>query len=167
MNEIVLCLPALLLSLFCLILSSTSCRELYYPLPKELSRKLKNPHTLFLAMLWTLVIVSVLRTAEVLGGAYFAAHGITGILETLDLVLRILLMDMRMPVMDGLDATREIRKLGRDDAKKIPIIALTANAFEEDVQHCLEAGMNAHLSKPVDVELLKETLGRFTSREKE
>lgn len=64
----------------------------------------------------------------------------------------------RMPVMDGLTATREIRKLERPDASAIPIIALTANAFEEDVRACLEAGMDAHLSKPVDIELLKDTL---------
>ena len=69
-------------------------------------------------------------------------------------------MDMRMPVMDGVTAAREIRKLNRPDAKTIPIIALTANAFEEDVKECLQAGMNAHLSKPVDIDLLKTTLGK-------
>ena len=69
-----------------------------------------------------------------------------------------ILMDVRMPVMDGLDATREIRKLDRPDAAEIPVIALTANAFEEDVKDCLDAGMNVHLSKPVDIDLLKETL---------
>ena len=73
----------------------------------------------------------------------------------------VILMDMRMPVMDGLTATREIRKLDRSDASTIPIIALSANAFEEDVRQCLEAGMNAHLSKPVDLDRLKETLGRL------
>ena len=73
----------------------------------------------------------------------------------------VILMDMRMPVMDGLTATREIRKLERPDARTIPIIALTANAFEEDVKQCLQAGMNAHLSKPVDMEQLKVVLGKL------
>lgn len=72
-----------------------------------------------------------------------------------------ILMDMRMPVMDGLTATREIRKLSRPDAAEIPIIALSANAFEEDVKQCLLSGMNAHLPKPVDIDKLKETLRKL------
>ena len=60
-----------------------------------------------------------------------------------------ILMDMRMPVMDGLEATKLIRALDREDASSIPIIALTANAFDEDVQRSLQAGLNAHLSKSV------------------
>ncbi|MBQ7655950.1 MAG: response regulator [Clostridia bacterium] len=73
-------------------------------------------------------------------------------------------MDLRMPVMDGLEAARAIRALDRADAKAVPILALTANAFEEDVRNTLEAGMNEHLSKPVDAELLYENLRRFISR---
>ena len=69
-----------------------------------------------------------------------------------------ILMDVRMPVMDGLEAAAAIRALDRPDAKRIPIIALTANAFDEDVQRSLQAGMNAHLSKPVDSEHLYQTL---------
>ena len=69
-----------------------------------------------------------------------------------------ILMDMRMPEMDGLEATRAIRALNREDAKKIPIIALTANAFDEDVQRSMQAGLNAHLSKPVEPNALFETL---------
>jgi len=69
-----------------------------------------------------------------------------------------ILMDMRMPVMDGLEATKVIRAMGREDAKAIPIIALTANAFDEDVQRSMQAGLNAHLSKPVEPEALFDTL---------
>ncbi len=69
-----------------------------------------------------------------------------------------ILMDMRMPVMDGLEATRAIRALDRPDAASIPIIALTANAFDEDVQRSMQAGLNAHLSKPVDPDTLFATL---------
>ena len=69
-----------------------------------------------------------------------------------------ILMDMRMPEMDGLEATQRIRALPRPDAKTIPIIALTANAFDEDVQRSLQAGLNAHLSKPVEPDVLFETL---------
>ena len=69
-----------------------------------------------------------------------------------------ILMDVRMPEMDGLDAAAAIRALDRPDAKNIPIIALTANAFDEDVQRSLQVGMNAHLSKPVEPEHLYQTL---------
>ena len=69
-----------------------------------------------------------------------------------------ILMDMRMPEMDGLMATRTIRAMDRADAKEIPIIALTANAFDEDVQRSMQAGLNAHLSKPVQPDVLYETL---------
>ncbi len=73
-----------------------------------------------------------------------------------------ILMDIRMPVMDGLTATKTIRGLERPDAKTIPIIALTANAFDEDVQRSLQAGMSAHLSKPVEPDKLYEMLEKLT-----
>ena len=69
-----------------------------------------------------------------------------------------ILMDVRMPEMDGLEAAAAIRALDRPDAKKIPIIALTANAFDEDVQRSLQAGLNAHLTKPVEPDTLYQTL---------
>ncbi|SEL37154.1 PAS domain S-box-containing protein [Butyrivibrio sp. ob235] len=72
-----------------------------------------------------------------------------------------ILMDIRMPVMNGLEATKAIRALGREDAAKIPIIALTANAFDEDVQLSLDAGMNAHLSKPIEPDALFGTLEKL------
>jgi CheY-like chemotaxis protein len=69
-----------------------------------------------------------------------------------------ILMDIHMPVMDGLEAAKAIRALDRADAKKIPIIALTGNAFDEDINRSVEAGMNAHLIKPVDSEQLVRIL---------
>ena len=70
-----------------------------------------------------------------------------------------ILMDIMMPVMDGLTATKTIRSLEREDAKTIPIIAMTANAFEEDAKRCLAAGMNAHLAKPLQIEKMKQVIG--------
>ncbi|MEA4923119.1 MAG: PAS domain-containing protein [Eubacteriaceae bacterium] len=72
----------------------------------------------------------------------------------------VILMDIRMPVMNGIDAAEAIRKLDRPDAKTVPIIAMTANVFDTDVQASLHAGMNAHLSKPIEVHDLYETLVR-------
>ena len=66
-----------------------------------------------------------------------------------------ILMDLMMPVMDGYTATRTIRSLERSDAKTIPIIAMTANAFQEDAEKCIAVGMNAHLAKPLDIEKMK------------
>ena len=68
------------------------------------------------------------------------------------------LMDVQMPVMDGFEATRAIRASGREDAQTVPVIALTANAFDEDVERSMQAGLNAHLSKPVEPDILFETL---------
>lgn len=69
-----------------------------------------------------------------------------------------ILMDVRMPVMNGIEATRRIRQLEREDAQQIPIIAMTANAFDEDKKECLEAGMNYHLSKPIDTNKMFQVL---------
>jgi CheY-like chemotaxis protein len=66
-----------------------------------------------------------------------------------------------MPVMDGLEATRGIRALDRGDAATVPIIAMTANTYEDDVRECLDAGMDAHVGKPVDPSVLYATLYRF------
>ena len=71
---------------------------------------------------------------------------------------QLVISDIRMPVMDGLTAARTIRDLERQDAKTIPIIAMTANAFREDAERCMEAGMNAHLAKPLDDEKIKQTI---------
>lgn len=69
-----------------------------------------------------------------------------------------ILMDVQMPVMNGYEATRAIRNLEREDSKFILIVAMTANAFAEDVKDAMDAGMDAHIAKPVDMELLKQVL---------
>lgn len=74
--------------------------------------------------------------------------------KTFDLIL----MDIMMPVMNGYEATKNIRNLDRKDAKEIPIIAMTANAFKEDEEKCIKAGMNAHIAKPVKVKSLIEII---------
>ena len=73
-----------------------------------------------------------------------------------------ILMDVQMPIMDGYEATRQIRALTNPAAFDIPIIAMTANAFEEDRQEALNSGMNDHIPKPIDVKLLKETIAKYT-----
>ena len=77
--------------------------------------------------------------------------------ETYDAIL----MDIMMPKVDGYTATRIIRSMKRQDAKVIPIIAMTANAFDEDAKQCLEAGMNAHLSKPLQMEKVIATIAKY------
>ena len=93
--------------------------------------------------------VASLSTAE-MALAQCARH-------TVDLVL----MDVQMPVMNGYEATKAIRRSSHELAKKIPIIAMTANAFEEDARKCLDAGMNVHLAKPLCMEELVATLAQL------
>ena len=76
----------------------------------------------------------------------------------------VIIMDVMMPVMDGLEATKAIRELEREDAKKIPIIAMTANAFEEDRKACLDAGMDEHIGKPIDIPLLKSAIIKMLAK---
>lgn len=70
----------------------------------------------------------------------------------------LILMDLRMPVLDGIEATKKIRMMNRSDAKQIPIIAMTADAYPEDIERCRQAGMNAHVVKPIDVASLQQVL---------
>ena len=80
--------------------------------------------------------------------------------------VHLILMDVMMPEMDGLEAAKAIRALDRPDAKTIPIIAMTANVFKEDREKCLAAGMNAHLSKPLDAETMKRTISEQLQKRK-
>ncbi|MGL4548245.1 response regulator [Eubacterium aggregans] len=70
-------------------------------------------------------------------------------------------MDVQMPVIDGYEATMTIRSSKHVDAKSVPIIAMTANAFPEDVQKCLSAGMNGHIGKPISVEAIAQELSKL------
>ena len=66
-----------------------------------------------------------------------------------------------MPILNGYEATRQIRALDREDAKTIPVIAMTANAFAEDVKDARDAGMDDHIAKPVDMEVIRNTLSKY------
>ena len=88
--------------------------------------------------------------------------------EAVDMVLAseegyydLILMDLQMPVMNGYEATTTIRAMGREDAGKVPIVAMTANAFLEDIQQSKACGMNEHMSKPLDVDQLQRMLARW------
>ena len=76
----------------------------------------------------------------------------------------IVLMDIMMPVMDGLEAARRIRSLKREDAKTVPIFAMSANTFIDDITKSMEAGMNEHFTKPLDIEEIREAIGRYCGR---
>ena len=78
-----------------------------------------------------------------------------------------IIMDVMMPVMNGLDATRAIRLLNRPDAKRVPIIAMTANAFDEDRKECIAAGMNEHIGKPINLKQLKKVLTSWSLSDKQ
>ena len=73
----------------------------------------------------------------------------------------VILMDIQMPEMDGLQATRAIRALGTPEAATIPIIAMTANVFKEDIEKCVDAGMNDHLGKPIEMTCVMDMLSRY------
>ena len=92
----------------------------------------------------------------------FTAHEVVGVGENgqegYELVKEkqpdLIISDIRMPVMDGLEAAKTIRRMARRDAQSVPIIAMTANAFDEDTKKSIESGMNGHLAKPVDIQEL-------------
>ena len=93
------------------------------------------------------------------------AEAVSRFLESKEGEYDAVLMDIMMPVMDGLTAAKMIRASGRSDAGTIPIIAMSANAFTDDIEKSHAAGMNAHLVKPLDMEKLKETIGLFCERQ--
>ena len=89
--------------------------------------------------------------------------GVEAFENSMDAFYDLILMDIRMPVMDGLRASRKIRRLSRKDAAGIPVIAMTADAFAEDVAAARQAGMNDHIAKPIDVQQLYRLIARYIS----
>ena len=105
------------------------------------------------------IIQTILKDYEmIVDGAENGQKALDKIKDSKEGSYDLILMDIMMPVMDGLTATKEIRRLEREDCKTIPIVAMSANAFEEDVKKSLASGMNAHLSKPLDFQKLEEML---------
>ena len=104
---------------------------------------------------WLEFCINKMEGYQVVGAAANGAEGYSIFRKT---VPDIIITDIRMPVMDGIAATKAIRAMDRADAKTIPIIAMTANAFEEDAKRCLAAGMTAHLAKPFQIEDVEKTI---------
>lgn len=103
---------------------------------------------------------SLLNVETAVNGAEAKSKFIANPAGTYDAIL----MDIRMPIMNGFEASKAIRASNKEDAKSIPIIAMTADAYEDDIKRCLEAGMNAHVSKPIDRALLLNELARLISK---
>ena len=93
-------------------------------------------------------------------------HDAMDFLEQRKMDFQMVFMDIQMPVMDGYDAAARIRRMKDEKKASIPIIAMTANAFEEDAKKCLAAGMNAHLAKPLDIGKLIATIAQYKAKEK-
>jgi signal transduction histidine kinase/CheY-like chemotaxis protein len=117
-----------------------------HPLNQEIARKLLEDRG---------VIVDIAENGDV---------GVKHFIQSSVFYYDAILMDIRMPVLDGCEATRKIRSLGRADAKVIPIIAMTADAFEEDTKRFLDAGMNDHITKPIDPNVMYEVLYKSLNR---
>ena len=113
--------------------------------------------------LYRMGLSMLLEKAEGITLCAEASDGAEGIKKARELNPDVILMDIMMPVMNGYEATKMIRSLDREDAKEVPIIAMTANAFTEDRIRAKEAGMNEHVAKPVDVELLIKVIHKLVN----
>ena len=92
------------------------------------------------------------------------AEAVQKVSESAEGYYDMIFMDIQMPVMDGYEAAKAIRSLKRKDAAGLPIVAMTANAFEDDIREALRAGMNAHLAKPVAIDELRQMLRSYFMR---
>jgi len=113
--------------------------------------------------------LEILRSILVHAGAEVdtaknGADGLEAFKKSKDGFYDFILLDLRMPLMDGITAARAIRALDRNDAKKVPVFAVSADAYPENIKECLDAGMNGHISKPIDINRLKNTIAAFISK---
>lgn len=104
------------------------------------------------------------NSGAVVDGAHNGKEALDVYLKSSQGYYQFILMDVHMPEMNGLEATKEIRNSGRADASTIPIIAMTADVFKEDIRRCKDAGMNAHIGKPVELDKLYRTVGEFLNK---
>lgn len=106
-----------------------------------------------------IILKELLSDSEIIiDEAVNGREGVNKFIESQVNYYDLIFMDIRMPIMDGYEATREIRNSNREDAKTIPVIALTANAYSEDIEKSMHAGMDGHISKPIDIENVKDVL---------
>ena len=99
--------------------------------------------------------------ADTIDWAKNGAEGVEMFKNSEENKYKLVLMDLRMPEMNGFDAAENIRALNREDASKAVIIAMSADAYESDVKHCIEVGMNAHISKPINPSELIKVIAKF------
>ena len=107
------------------------------------------------------IVMAILSPAEIVVDCAENGEEAVMMFEKDQARYHMIFMDVQMPVMDGFEASRRIRGLGTDAGRNVPIVAMTANVFRDDVEKCLEAGMNAHLGKPLDLDAVMETLWKY------
>lgn len=159
LRETVVCLPELIEKLSHMLKYSMEQKKIAFQVVCEIT----NPYVVCDETKLQQILVNVI-SMEIDWGEN-GARCVEKLLDEKSPAYDFILMDIQMPVMDGLEATRQIRACADRKKAQIPIIAMTANAFDEDVKRCLEAGMDAHLSKPLQMNQIMETLAKYCGKQ--